>query len=109
MDMWAAEIVLDLRKRNKDIKLICASPFDGFEKSWAADWQRHYNHIMKKADLVRFICPSYSRTCFQIRNEWMVDHSARVIAVFNGEKGGTRNTIDYACKHGVDVRMTESA
>ena len=25
----------------------------------------------------------------------MVDHSARVIAVFNGEKSGTKNTVDY--------------
>ncbi len=109
VDIWAAEIVLDLRKKYKDIKLICASPFDGFEKSWAADWQKRYNHIMKKADLVRFICPNYSRACFQIRNEWMVNHSALVIAVFNGEKGGTRNTIEYAKKHSVEVRMTERA
>ena len=36
-------------------------------------------------------------------NEWMVNHSARVIAVYNGEAGGTRNTIVYANKHGVDV------
>lgn len=96
VDIWAAEIVLKLRKKDPSIKLICASPFDGFEKSWNADWQKRYNTIMKEADLVRFICPGYSRSCFQIRNEWMVDHSARVIAVFNGEKGGTKNTIDYA-------------
>ena len=103
VDIWAAEIVLKLRKKDPSIKLICASPFDGFEKSWNADWQKRYNTIMKEADLVRFICPGYSRACFQIRNEWMVDHSARVIAVFNGEKGGTKNTIDYAEKKGVNT------
>ena len=58
---------------------------------------------MKKADLKRFICEKYSKACFQIRNEWMVNHSARVIAVYNGEAGGTRNNIVYANKHGVDV------
>ena len=58
---------------------------------------------MKRADLKRFICEKYSKACFQIRNEWMVKHSARVIAVYNGEAGGTRNTIVYANKHGVDV------
>ena len=103
VDIWAAEIVLKLRKKDPSIKLICASPFDGFEKSWNADWQKRYNTIMKEPDLVRFICPGYSRACFQIRNEWMVDHSARVIAVFNGEKGGTKNTIDYAEKKGVNT------
>lgn len=45
----------------------------------------------------------YSRSCFQIRNEWMVNHSARVIAVFNSEKSGTKKTIDYAVKVDVPV------
>lgn len=101
VDIWAAEIVLKEREHNPAIKLICASPYKGFERSWSSDWQKRYNDIMNAADLVRFICPGYSRACFQIRNEWMVDHSARVIAVYNGEKGGTRNTIEYAKKHGV--------
>ena len=103
VDIWAAEIVLKEREQNPAIKLICASPYKGFERSWSSDWQRRYNNIMDSADLVRFICPGYSRACFQIRNEWMVAHSARVIAVYNGEKGGTRNTIEYAKKHGVET------
>ena len=102
VDIWAAEIVLKEREQNPAIKLICASPYKGFERSWSSDWQRRYNNIIDSADLVRFICPGYSRACFQIRNEWMVDHSARVIAVYNGEKGGTRNTIEYAKKHSVE-------
>ena len=103
VDIWAAEIVLKLRKEYKDIKLICASPYDGFEKKWSADWQKRHNTIWKSADLQKFICPGFSMGCFQIRNEWMVNHSTRVIAVFNGEKGGTKNTIDYAKKRNVDV------
>lgn len=31
----------------------------------------------------------------------MVDHAARVIAVWNGQPSGTKNTIDYAMKVGV--------
>ncbi len=31
----------------------------------------------------------------------MVDHSSLVIAVFNRESGGTKNTLDYAEKAGV--------
>jgi len=104
VDIWAAEIVLELKAAGRPLHLICASPYEGFERSWSPDWQRRYNNILAAADLVRYICPSYSRACFQIRNEWMVDHSARVIAAYNGESGGTRNTIVYAEKHGVAVR-----
>ena len=101
VDIWAAEIVLCLRNEGQNVKLICASPYDGFERGWSAEWQRRYNVVLAAADLVRFICPGYSRACFQIRNEWMVDHSALVIAVFNGQPSGTKNTIDYAKRKSV--------
>ena len=102
VDIWAAEIVLQLRDEGADIKLICAIPFEGFEKRWP-EWEGRYNAIMEKADLVRFICKGNVRGSHQIRNVWMVDHSARVIAVFSGEKSGTKNTIDYANRVGVEI------
>ena len=103
VDLWAAEIVLALRDEGAAVRLICASPYRGFESRWGRDWQERYRLVMERADLVRFICPAYSRDCFQRRNEWMVDHSARVIAVYNGEPGGTRNTVEYAQWHNVPV------
>ena len=103
VDIWAAEIVLQLRNSGMPIRLMCASPFDGFERSWSEDWQRRYRTIMQSADHTLFVCPSYSKSCFQIRNEWMVNHSARVIAVYNGERGGTRKTIDYAKRNRIEV------
>ena len=103
VDIWAAEIVLQLRGSGIPVRLMCASPFDGFERSWSEDWQRRYRTIMQDADHTLFVCSHYSRSCFQIRNEWMVNHSARVIAVFNGEKGGTKNTVDYAQRLGIYV------
>lgn len=89
-------------RQGTDIKLICAIPFEGFEKRWP-EWEGRYNAIMEKADLVRFICKGNVRGSHQIRNVWMVDHSARVIAVFSGEKSGTKNTIDYAKRVGVEI------
>ena len=100
VDLWAAEIVLALRDEGAAVRLICASPYRGFESCWSREWQEQYHQVMEQADLVRFICPGYSQDCFQRRNQWMVNHSARVIAVYNGQPSGTRNTIDYArrCK-----------
>lgn len=103
IDITAGEIVLQLRAEGLPVRLICASPYPGFENSWSFDWQRRYKAVMKDADLVRYICPRYCRGCFQIRNEWMVNHSARVIAVYNGQPSGTKNTIDYAIRQGIPV------
>lgn len=105
VDIWAAEIVLRLRAEGLPIRLNCASPYRGFEKRWSTAWQERYLRVMNSADLVRFICPAYSRDCFQKRNEWMVNHAARVIAVYHGGRGGTKNTIDYAQKNGVAVEV----
>ena len=103
VDLWAAEIVLAFRDEGAAVRLICASPYRGFESRWNREWQERYRRVMKQADLVRFICPGYSRDCFQRRNQWMVDHSARVIAVYNGQPSGTWNTIEYARRYGVPV------
>lgn len=102
-DIWAAEIVLRLKKKNPSLHLVAASPFEGFELSWKLEWQQRYAAIMAEADAIRFICSKQSMSAYQTRNEWMVDRSARVIAVYNGESGGTRNTIRYAEDHGVPV------
>ena len=103
VDLWAAEIVLAFRDEGAEIRLICASPYRGFASRWSREWQERYRRVMERADLVRFICPGYSRDCFQRRNEWMIDHSARVIAVYNGQPSGTRNTIEYARRCGLPV------
>ena len=102
-DLWAAEIILELRKTNKELKLICAVPYEGFAQKWSEDWQKLYLHVLTEADLVRVIGQRYHPSVFQVRNEWMVAHSSRVIAVYNGQSGGTRNTIAYAHKSNVDV------
>ena len=103
VDIWAAEIVLRMKAENCPLHLIGAVPFEGFDRRWPAEWKKRYHEVLAAADRVEYISPAYSPASFQLRNEWMVDRSARVIAVFNGERGGTKNTIDYAARKGVYV------
>ena len=102
-DMWAAQIILKLRDEGWDVKLVCACPYEGFEKGWGEVWKKRYRDTLAKADHVKYVCRGYSRFCFQQRNKWMVNHASKVIAVFNGEEGGTKNTIRYAVETGVPV------
>ena len=108
VDIWAAEIVLARKAVNPEIRLICALPHPDFEKRWSAAWQVRYTAILQQADLVRTICPAFSMASYQTRNEWMVDHSARVIAIYNGASGGTAKTIAYAEKNGVNVQIYDA-
>lgn len=96
VDIWAAQIVLEKKTVLPGLHLICALPFPGFGDRWSSQWSDVYNEIIRQADLVKSISQSFSYASYQKRNEWMVNHSGRVIAVYNGSAGGTRNTVEYA-------------
>lgn len=104
VDIWAAEIVLERKKKNPNLHLICALPHPGFEKRRSMTEKMRFNRIIKNADLVKQINDHYFTGCYQIRNEWMVDHSSFVIAVFNSQKSGTKNTVDYAKRKGIMLK-----
>lgn len=107
VDLWAADIVIEIRRHDPNIKLICAVPFEGMEACWPVDWKKHYRMVLKEADYIQVISDQYDSGIYQKRNEWMVRHASRVIAVYNGLRGGTKNTIDYARAQNVPVHIVE--
>jgi len=102
-DIWAAEIVLELKKTHSDIQLIAAIPHEGQERRWSDEYVSRYNMIRSAADNVTVLHDHYTRSCMHERNRLMVDNSAHIIAVFNGEKGGTKGTIEYAQRKGLEL------
>lgn len=107
VDLWAADIVIHLRRYNPKLKLIGVVPFEGFESGWPVDWKKHYKLVRKELDWIHVVSTEYSHDVYQRRNQYMVDHSSLVLAVFNGEPGGTQNTIQYAQTEHVPVKIVE--
>lgn len=107
VDLWAADIVLELRRYNKDLRLVCVIPFEGMEERWPADWKKHYDQVRRQTDFVWVLSDRYSKDAYQKRNQWLVDHASRLIAVFNGSPSGTGNTIRYAREMGVATHIIE--
>ena len=95
--------MLQKRNHNAALHLICAVPHPGFENKRSEYEKERYMHIIQNADYAATISDHYFRACYQRRNEFMVDHSNLVIAVWNGTPSGTKNTIDYANRKGVKV------
>lgn len=108
VDTWAGQIVVQFRKRNPELHLIAAVPFWGFEDRWSSDYKKEYRELLDQVDLIRCICPKYSAGAFQRRNQWMVDHSSRMIAVFNGKSSGTKNTIEYGRMQHIPMQIIEA-
>jgi uncharacterized phage-like protein YoqJ len=82
-----------------DVALTAAVPFKGQELMWPKPAQDLYNILLKRAANVFYICdPGYAAWKMQKRNEWMVDNSELLIAVWDGSTGGTFNCVQYAIK-----------
>ena len=105
VDMWAAEIVLDLKRAypQDTIELIAAIPFEGQANKWSVEYRDRYFDILAQADQEFIFQEHYTKSCMHERNRFMVDNSAYMIAVFNGEKGGTANTLHYAESKGLNI------
>ncbi len=103
IDLWAGEIVLEEKQSNPKLYLTAAIPHPNFESNGNDKDKVLYFKILENADDVNIISNTYYKSCYQKRNVWMVDRSSRLIAAYNGEKGGTKNTIDYAKKQDIDI------
>lgn len=103
IDIWAAEVVLDLKKENPSIHLVCALPYSTFYRGRSRLESEKYHSILSQADVTHISFPFYDPRSYQSRNIWMVDNSNLIIAFFSGEFGGTKNTIDYAKKEGIEI------
>lgn len=109
VDIWAAEIVLQLREALpfREIQLWLAIPYDRQAVAWNAKEQARYKSILEQADRVEYISYNYYNGCLQKRNRWMVDQSTHLIAVYNGQPGGTKSTLEYARRKGLDITVIE--
>lgn len=100
-DLYFAEAVAALRSRRGGITLEAAIPCPQQADRWPAPERRRYLALLSTCDYESVIQDHYSPGCMQRRNRYMVDHSALVIAVYDGMPGGTRQTLEYAIRQHV--------
>ncbi len=98
-DLWAAREVLNLQYDYPHIELICALPFPSMEQNWSDYW-RHLFDQAQAGNIICTIAPAYYTGCYLARDRFMVEQSSRVICWYNGTKGGTKYTHDYAKRQG---------
>ena len=106
-DFYFAEAVLALREKYPEVTLEAAVPCDTQANGWTAAERRRYDHLLAECDEVSFVAHVYTPGCMQRRNQYMVDRSSVLLAVFNGSAGGTMNTILYAKRKGLQVITME--
>lgn len=108
VDLWAAEIVLDLKEKNPALRLHCILPHEGQERKWPASERERYHSILRQADEVIYVNREYHNGCMLERNRYLVEHSSVLLAVYNGTyRSGTGMTVRYAKRLGREVIVIE--
>lgn len=92
-DMALAQACINLH-----VKWTAAIPFRGQQSKWPQDSQDAYLKVLSNASLITHVSkPPYAPWKMHKRNEWMVDHSDKIVALYNGDPlGGTAACLHYA-------------
>ncbi len=103
MDLFAAEAVMELKKKFPEILLEMVSPFDEDAATSAMYSQTRHDALFDQADIVTATGHQYTKSCMFVRNRYLVDNADMLLAAYDGQPGGTEMTIRYARKMGIQV------
>ena len=102
-DLYFCEAVMALRAEHPEITVEAAVPFEGQADKWPKAQRERYQRLICECDKVTLIQREYTPGCMMIRNRYMVDNSQLLIACYDGQSGGTLNTLRYALEKGIQV------
>ena len=104
-DMLFAEEVTALRRLHPEVILFGAIPCADQASCWNTKQKLRYSELVEQCDEIKIFSETYNRLCMNERNSFMVEQSSVLLACFNGTPGGTMNTILYAQRKGIDIRI----
>ena len=102
-DIICAEMILELKKEYQKIKLIGALPSRDQYKVWKQYQIERYKKVLSECDSVRCLYDTYKDNCMLERNDYMINNSSLLIALYNGKGGGTGYTVKNATKKGLNI------
>ena len=108
VDLWAGEILMELKAQGENISIIAVKPYKTHGDNFLGKEKFSLGRLLSKADEVICLADEYRKGCLQRRNEYMVDHSGKLIAVVSDYRSGTGATIRYAEKQGIEVRIIDA-
>jgi uncharacterized phage-like protein YoqJ len=92
-----SETVLGLKKLYPAVTLAAVIPCLEHDRQWDYTQRMRLSGIVAEADEVVTVSETpYYNGCMQKRNRYLVDTCDELLAVYDGMKGGTMQTVNYA-------------
>ncbi len=96
VDTFAAEIVIDLKRVYPHITLEAAIPCEEQAVMWKEKERMRYFTLVEQCDKETLVSRRATLDCIYKRNQYMVDASDVVIAVWDGVSSGIDKILMYA-------------
>ncbi len=101
VDLWAAEYVAGLIKKDNSVKLSCILPYEEQAAKWYPDIRELYYRVLEQASDTKYIGLHYSDDCIKKARLFTIDHCSHIFTAI--ESGYDKEYADYALEGSKDV------
>lgn len=109
VDLWAGEMLMELKSLGKNIEIIVVLPYEGFTNSFKGYDKWIFGRLIYRADKIMTLSAKYYNGCMLRRNDYMVENSSALIAILSDYKSGTGHTVNTARRKGLAVDVINAA
>ncbi|CEH31849.1 hypothetical protein AM501_05680 [Aneurinibacillus migulanus] len=91
VELWAADVIFELKHEYPQLKLAIITPFLDQEKNWQEEKQEYYRGIVARADFVTSVTkkPYEGPWQFKAKNAFLLDNTDGMLVVYDEEKEGS--------------------
>lgn len=101
VELWAAEVVLELKLDYPELKLAIITPFLDQEASWNENNKEWYESILAQADFIDSVTKKgYEKPWqFRIKNQFFIEKSNAMLLLYDQEKEGSPKYLYEMASH----------
>jgi uncharacterized phage-like protein YoqJ len=101
LELWAAEVVFELKSEFPDVKLAVITPFFDQEASWSDNNKEWYKSILAQSDFIDSVTKKgYEKPWqFRLKNQFFIEKSDALLLLYDQEKEGSPKYIYEMALH----------
>jgi uncharacterized phage-like protein YoqJ len=111
-ELWAAEVIFELKLDYPEVKLAVITPFLEQEASWSENNTEWYKSILARADFIDSVTKKgYEKPWqFRLKNQFFIEKSDAILLLYDQEKEGSPRyiyemAIHYQNNHSYPVKL----
>lgn len=103
VEIICAEIILKLKEQHPQVHLVCILPYEEQAAKWNEEYRDRYFDILERSNDMKLISTRFTSDCYRLRDEYIVQHSNRILAVLDDEKNEIVSLVEKAIRKGMDT------